>query len=92
MYHGLPIQPHTKSIGHTTAHAHASQSYSLSLYILVYADIMILLWFKYNHQKAESSRAASLSKLVNNRLIFNRELFDFPAPSLIYNYPYNTGP
>ena len=48
-------------------------------------------WFKYNDQKAESWRAASLSKLGNN-LIFNTELFHIPLPGLIYNHPYNTKP
>ena len=48
------------------------------------------LWFKYNHQKAESWRAASLSKLGNNSLIFNKGIFHFPAPWLSYNHLYNT--
>ena len=92
LYHVLPIQPPTKIIGHTIP------QYMLMSVSLIHCHCRFLyiqtswyfLWFKYNHQKAESWRAASLSKLGNNSLIFNKGIFHFPAPWLSYNHLYNT--
>lgn len=78
-YHILPIRPYSASIEYTKSHAHACQSHLLSFYVYI---SRYLIWFKYNLEKAESLRSDSFSKLGNNNLIFNTELFQFPPPDL----------
>ena len=58
----------TASLGYTKTYNHAIHS----LFLLFYMQISrCLTWFKHNHQKAESLRAASLSKLGNKNSIFS---------------------
>ena len=57
-YLALPFQPHSTSIGYTKIYAKTSQSHLLSCYI-----IKPYVSETHNHQKAESLRTASISKL-----------------------------
>ena len=77
LFFGFPIspysiQPHVTTIGYTEAHVKTSESNLLSCYIQI---IKPQVDETHNHQKADSLRAPSLSKLnnmVNSNSIFNR--------------------
>ena len=81
------IEPNATSTGYSEAYANTSQSNLLSCYIQI---IKSHLGETHNHQKAESLRAPSFSKLdnmVNSNSIFNTKCAEFSTCT--YNHSHN---
>ena len=85
--HVLPIRPHPTSIRYTKPLVHAR---AIKFIIILCTDIIIYCSNNI-HQRAEPSRAASLSNLDNHNSKFNAKLLHLP-PSYFFKQPPLTRP